>query len=193
MDNNITWHNNKVSYKERCELLGQKGIAVWFTGLSGSGKSTIAVEVEKKLYELGKYSYILDGDNIRHGINAGLGFSKEDRTENIRRITEIAKLFADAGAVTLVSFITPFKEMRDKAREKVGADRFIEVYVKADYETCAKRDPKGLYKQNIQNFTGKSSPYEVPEDAEVVLDTEKYNVEECVQQILEVILKKIEL
>lgn len=189
---NIVWQNNKVSYEERCKILGQRGCVVWFTGLSGSGKSTIAVEVEKMLAEEGKAVYLLDGDNIRTGINSDLGFSDEDRNENIRRISEIAALFRDAGIITLVSFISPFRKMRAFARERAGKDSFIEVYVSTSLETCRKRDPKGLYKKQIGNFTGISSPYEAPEQAEIVLDTENHSAIECAKQVVDYIRGKME-
>ena len=191
MDRNIVWQSTKVSREDRERILNQKGIVIWFTGLSGSGKSTIAVSLEKCLNEMGMAAYLLDGDNIRHGINSDLGFSDQDRNENIRRITEIAALFADAGIVTLVSFISPFRQMRQLAREKLGTARFLEVYVKADLETCRKRDPKGLYKKQIQQFTGVSSGYEEPISPELILDTEKLTVEQCVEEVLS-ILKKAE-
>ena len=159
---NVIWQKNKVSYEDRCRVLGQQGKVVWFTGLSGSGKSTIAVELEKMLNEAGKAVYLLDGDNIRCGINSDLGFSDEDRNENIRRIGEIAALFRDAGIITLVSFISPFREMRRVARERAGEGNFVEVYVNTDLQTCMERDPKGLYKKQIKNFTGKDSGYEEP-------------------------------
>lgn len=190
---NIIWHNNKVSYEERCKILGQRGCVVWFTGLSGSGKSTIAVEVEKMLAEAGKAVYLLDGDNIRTGINSDLGFSEEDRNENIRRISEIAALFQDAGIITLVSFISPFRKMRAFARERAGKDNFIEVYVSTSLETCQKRDPKGLYKKQIGSFTGISSPYEAPEQAEIVLDTENYSAMECAEQVVDYIRGKMDV
>ncbi len=181
---NIVWHSGQVGYEDRCRLLGQKGRVIWFTGLSGSGKSTIAVELEKQLTAEGRLVYRLDGDNIRHGLNGDLGFSAEDRDENIRRIAEVAALFKDAGVITLVSFIAPFRRMRAFAREKAGENGFVEVYVKADVDTCAGRDPKGLYKKalkgEINDFTGISSPYEEPEQAEIVLDTTKYSVAESV-------------
>jgi len=189
--NNIMWHKGKVTYEDRCKNLGQRGVVVWFTGLSGSGKSTIAVEVEKELLKQGKAVYRLDGDNVRHGLNSDLGFAKEDRDENIRRIAEVAALFKDAGLITLASFISPFQKMRDFARERAGEDSFIEVYVKADVETCAERDPKGLYEKakqgEIENFTGISSPYEEPDDADVVIDTAELTVEESVEKVLEAI------
>ncbi len=187
---NIIWHPNKVSYEERCAVLGQKGVVVWFTGLSGSGKSTVAVELEKLLNDAGKAVYLLDGDNIRCGINSDLGFTDKDRNENIRRISEIAALFRDAGMITLVSFISPFREMRRFAREKAGEGNFIEVYVDTDLETCMERDPKGLYKKQIQNFTGKDSAYEPPLHPELVLDTVKYTPRECAEQVFERIIKR---
>ena len=141
MSENIVWQQTKVSYEDRCRVLKQKGMVVWFTGLSGSGKSTVAVEVEKILNEKKLATYLLDGDNIRHGINGDLGFTDEDRNENIRRIAEIAALFQDAGMITLAAFISPFEKMREFAREKAGKDNFIEVYVNADLATCMARDP----------------------------------------------------
>lgn len=188
---NVVWQPNKVTQEDRQRVLGHPGLVVWFTGLSGSGKSTIAVELEKMLNEGGYAAYLLDGDNIRHGINVDLGFSDEDRKENIRRIGEIAALFRDAGIITLVSFISPFRTMREFARERAGADHFIEVYVSTDYETCAKRDPKGLYKKNIKNFTGKDSTYEEPIWPELVLDTVGTTPAECANIVYEEILKKI--
>ena len=185
---NVVWQQNKVSYEERCQILGQRGKVIWFTGLSGSGKSTIAIELEKMLNEEGKAVYLLDGDNIRCGINSDLGFSDEDRNENIRRISEIAALFQDAGIITLVSFISPFRQMRRKARERAGEGNFVEVYVNTDLETCMERDPKGLYKKDIKNFTGKDSGYEEPENSEIVLDTKKYSPRECAKQIFDYIM-----
>ncbi|SKA08879.1 adenylyl-sulfate kinase [Selenihalanaerobacter shriftii] len=191
-ENNIVWHEGKVTYEDRCKNLGQEGLVVWFTGLSGSGKSTIAVEVEKELLKQGKAVYRLDGDNVRHGLNSDLGFAKKDRDENIRRIAEVAALFKDAGLITLASFISPFQEMRDFARERAGVDSFIEVYVKADVETCDERDPKGLYEKakqgEIDDFTGVSSPYEEPENPDIVIDTVELTVEDSVEKILEVIV-----
>lgn len=189
MSKNVVWQQRKVSYQNRCDLLKQKGLVVWFTGLSGSGKSTIAVEVEKKLYEKKRAVYMLDGDNIRHGINSDLGFSKEDRDENIRRIAEIAALFQDAGLITLVSFISPFRSMRDFARQRTGKGNFIEVYVSTDLETCKKRDPKGLYQKDISQMTGISSPYEPPEHPELQLDTIHYSAEECANLVVDKIIE----
>lgn len=189
MSKNVVWQQRKVSYQNRCDLLKQKGLVVWFTGFSGSGKSTIAVEVEKKLYEKKRAVYMLDGDNIRHGINSDLGFSKEDRDENIRRIAEIAALFQDAGLITLVSFISPFRSMRDFARQRAGKGNFIEVYVSTDLETCKKRDPKGLYQKDISQMTGISSPYEPPEHPELQLDTIHYSAEECANLVVDKIIE----
>ncbi|MCG8485303.1 MAG: adenylyl-sulfate kinase, partial [Clostridia bacterium] len=152
----MTWQEGKVIYEDRCENLKQPGLVVWFTGLSGSGKSTIAVEAEKELIKQGKVVYRLDGDNIRHGLNCDLGFSEEDRAENIRRIAEVAALFKDACLITLISCISPYEKMRQFAKKTIGEGHFIEVYVKADIETCMKRDPKGLYEKvkdkEIKNF-----------------------------------------
>ncbi len=182
---NIIWHDGKVSYEDRCRVLNQKGIVVWFTGLSGSGKSTVAVELEHMLNNEGRAVYRLDGDNIRCGINSDLGFSDEDRNENIRRISEIAALFQDAGVITLVSFISPFRAMRQFARERAGEGNFIEVYVNTDFETCRQRDPKGLYKKQIKQFTGKDSVYEEPLNPEIILDTVDHTPYECARQIYE--------
>lgn len=187
---NIVWHDGRVSYEDRCAVLKQRGVVVWFTGLSGSGKSTIAVELEKLLNDAGKAVYRLDGDNIRCGINSDLGFTDEDRNENIRRISEIAALFRDAGIITLVSFISPFREMRRFAREKAGDGGFIEVYVATDFETCRKRDPKGLYKKQISNFTGKDSAYEEPENPDITLDTVGHTPYECARQVYDVICRR---
>lgn len=188
---NIVWHPGKVTKADRKQLLRQQGLVVWFTGLSGSGKSTIAVEVEKKLIESGHPAYVLDGDNIRHGLNADLGFSEEDRNENIRRISEVAALFADAGMVTIVSFISPFRKMREFARERAGSDNFMEVYVSTDFATCKQRDPKGLYKKDIKNFTGKDSLYEEPLAAELTIDTVGKSPDECANIVYEAILAKM--
>ena len=169
-------------------MLKQKGVILWFTGLSGSGKSTIANEVSFKLHELGKLSYILDGDNIRHGLNKDLGFSPEDRKENIRRISEVANLFADAGFITITAFISPYRVDRDFCRNLVGEGRFIEIYAKASLSTCEKRDPKGMYKKvragKIKEFTGISAPYEEPLNAEIVIDTDKESIESSTKIVI---------
>lgn len=191
MVDNIKWHSGEIDKAAREELLGQKAMVLWFTGLSASGKSTIAVEVEKKLYQKGKACYRLDGDNLRFGLNKDLSFTAEDRKENIRRIGELAALFADAGLITLASFISPYKAGRKAAREAVGEENFKEIYVKASVEACAERDPKGLYakaqKGEIENFTGVSAPYEEPENPELVVDTEKLSLEESVELVLDLI------
>lgn len=194
--NNLVWSVGKVSFENKCEILKQKGIVIWFTGISGSGKSTIAIEVENELMKLGKLAYRLDGDNIRHGLCSDLGFSEEDRNENIRRIAEVSALFRDAGLITLVAFISPYKKMREYAKERIGKGYFFEVYVKADLDICVKRDPKGLYEKavrgEIQNFTGISSPYEEPHNPDLILDTGKMSVCDCTEKVLQLILKNLE-
>jgi adenylylsulfate kinase len=188
---NITWHEGHVARADRNQLLNQKGATIWFTGLSACGKSTIAFTLEHALVERGRLAYVLDGDNIRHGLNKNLGFSPEDREENIRRIGEVAKLFADAGVLTCTSFISPYRADRDKAREiHAAADLpFIEVYVKASVECCEKRDPKGLYKKaragEIPEFTGISAPYEEPNNAEIVIDSENVSPEQGAKMVLD--------
>ena len=185
---NITWHGGHIGRPEREALLGQRGATVWLTGLSGSGKSTIAVAVEAELVKRGKLAYVLDGDNVRHGLNKNLGFSPADRSENIRRIAEVAKLFTDCGVLAFTSFISPYRADRAAARELFAAGDFIEVYVAADVSTCEGRDPKGLYKQaragKIPEFTGISAPYEEPEAPELVLDTSKQSPEESVNGLI---------
>ena len=185
---NVIWQENKVSYEDRCRVLGQQGKVVWFTGLSGSGKSTIAVELEKMLNEAGKAVYLLDGDNIRCGINSDLGFSDEDRNENIRRIGEIAALFRDAGIITLVSFISPFREMRRVAKPGGLVACRESASMTWHPQTCMERDPKGLYKKQIKNFTGKDSGYEEPLVPELIADTKKYTAKECAEQIFDYIM-----
>ena len=185
---NIVWHDHKVERVEREHLLKQKGVVLWFTGLSGSGKSTIANELSYKLHKMGKLSYILDGDNIRHGLNKDLGFSPEDRKENIRRISEVASLFADAGFITITAFISPYRVDRDFCRGLVGEGRFIEIYAKASLDTCEKRDPKGMYKKAragiIKEFTGISAPYEEPLKPELVIDTDKESIEDSTDKVI---------
>lgn len=189
---NVTWHTHKVRREERESLLKQKGVVLWFTGLPSSGKSTVANEVAYKLHSMGKLTYVLDGDNIRHGLNKDLGFSPEDRNENIRRISEVANLFADAGLITITAFISPYRKYRNFCRELVGKGRFIEIYTKASLETCEKRDPKGLYKKAkagvIKDFTGVNAPYEEPENPELIIDTDKETIEESSEKVL----KKLE-
>ncbi len=168
--------------------MGQKGAILWFTGLSACGKSTIANTVDHMLHSQGKHTFVLDGDNIRHGLNKNLGFSAEDRAENIRRIGEVAKLFADAGVLTLTAFISPYKADRDAVRELVENGEFVEVYVNASLETCEARDPKGLYKKarsgEIPNFTGISDPYEAPENPELVLDSDNKGIDELAEEVV---------
>lgn len=188
---NVTWQDGDVSREDRYQILRQKGATIWFTGLSGSGKSTIAVAVENALYALGKLSYRLDGDNVRMGINKNLGFSEEDRKENIRRIGEVAKLFGDAGTISLSSFISPYKDDRDEVRSlHEAADiRFVEVFVDCSLEEAERRDPKGLYKKaragEIKNFTGIDDPYQAPESPEIHLHSDQMTLEEEVSQILD--------
>ena len=188
---NVTWQDGEVSRQDRQTILRQRGATIWFTGLSGSGKSTIAVALERALYELGKLSYRLDGDNVRLGINKNLGFSEEDRKENIRRIGEIAKLFGDAGVISLSSFISPYLEDRNEVRrlhEQTGLE-FIEVHVDCSLAVAEERDPKGLYKKahagEIKNFTGIDDPYEAPEAPEIHLHTDTMSLDQEVQIILD--------
>jgi adenylylsulfate kinase len=192
---NIHWHEGEVTREERQKALGQKGATVWFTGLSGSGKSTIAVALEQVLMQRGKVAYRLDGDNIRHGLNKNLGFSAEDRAENIRRIGEVAKLFADAGIITITSFISPYRSDRDMVRTLHAGSNlpFLEVYIECPLEEAEKRDPKGLYKKaragQIKGFTGIDDPYEAPEKPELVVATHECSVAESVQQVLDLLEK----
>jgi adenylylsulfate kinase len=185
---NITWHEGSVSRQERQQLLNQKGVTVWMTGLSASGKSTIAVILEQMLLHQKKHAYRLDGDNIRMGLNKNLGFSAEDRAENIRRIGEVAKLFADAGVIAITSFISPYKKDRDLVRAGSKPGEFIEVYVNVSLATAEKRDPKGLYKKaragQLKGFTGIDDPYEAPDKPEIVIETETTSPEEAAKQIL---------
>jgi adenylylsulfate kinase len=185
---NITWHTGSVTRRQREALLGQKGVTVWFTGLSASGKSTIACVVEQLLVERGRLAYRLDGDNVRHGLNKNLGFSAEDRAENIRRIGEVARLFTDAGVIVLASFVSPYRGDRDAVRKNLNPGDFIEVYVKVSIEEAAKRDPKGLYKKalagQLKGFTGIDDPYEPPHAAEISLDTSRCSVDQATAMVL---------
>jgi adenylylsulfate kinase len=184
---NVTWHEGSVTRDERQKLLGQKGVTVWMTGLSASGKSTIACILEQMLLHKKKHAYRLDGDNIRMGLNKNLGFSAEDRTENIRRIGEVAKLFSDAGVIAITSFISPYKKDRDAVRAGMKAGEFIEVYVQVSLSEAEKRDPKGLYKKaragQLKGFTGIDDPYEAPEKPEILIETEKTNAGDAAAQI----------
>jgi len=185
---NITWHDGAIDKPARERLLDQKGVVLWFTGLSGSGKSTLAVALEEQLFERGHLCMLLDGDNIRHGLNKNLGFSPEDREENIRRIGEVAKLFADAGVIAMTAFISPYRKDRDESRHLLTEGEFIEVFVKVPLEIAEKRDPKGLYKKaragEIKEFTGISAPYEEPLQAELTIDTGELNLQDSVDAVI---------
>ena len=191
---NITWHGGQVSATDRGGLLGQRGCVVWLTGLSGSGKSTIARSLESLLVGQGHLAYVLDGDNIRHGLNSDLGFSHTDREDNIRRISELSKLFADAGIITIAAFISPYRSGRQRARGIVGTESFIESYVDVSLTECEKRDPKGLYKQaragEIADFTGIDAPYEEPENPELRITTDNATPDESAGKIMEYLTEK---
>jgi len=210
-DTNVHWHEHSVSRQEREQLNGHRGCVVWFTGLSGCGKSTVSNLVDHKLHAMGKHSFVLDGDNVRHGLNAGpgmlkerhgeefakrfgLGFSAQDREENIRRIGAVAELFAQAGLITLTAFISPYRRDRDRVRAMMPEGDFIEVYVNAPLEVCEARDPKGLYKKaragEIKGFTGIDDPYEAPENPELVLDAASKNAETLADEVIEYLRSK---
>lgn len=186
--NHITWHDSEVTKADRQQQNGHKSTVIWFTGLSGSGKSTVSVALEKALFEQGKHVYRLDGDNVRHGLNKNLGFSPEDRKENIRRIGEVSKLLVDAGTIAVTAFISPYRADRDDVRDILEEGEFIEVYTECSVEECEKRDPKGLYEKarsgEIKEFTGISAPYEAPNHPEITINTEQQSVEASVEQIL---------
>lgn len=185
---NIVWHPTTVTKEDRQRRAGHKSCVLWFTGLSGAGKSTLANAVEQELHQRGLASYVLDGDNIRHGLNKGLGFGEEDRKENIRRIGEVAKLFVDAGVIVLTAFISPYRSDRELARSLVEAGEFIEVYVKCPLEECERRDVKGLYAKarrgEIGQLTGISAPYEEPLQPEIVIESSEQTIEESVAAVL---------
>ncbi len=193
---NITWHEGHVTREEREKLLRQKGVTLWFTGLSGSGKSTIAFTLEHALVQRGHLAYVLDGDNIRHGLNKNLGFSAEDREENIRRIGEVAKLFADCGLIAMTSFISPYRKDRDTVRALHAAGNlpFIEIHVNTPIETCEQRDPKGLYKKaragQLKNFTGIDDPYEAPLRPEMTIDATNVSPQEATVLLLNFLEQK---
>lgn len=191
---NIVWHDHHVTKQERSSLKEQKPCILWFTGLSGSGKSTIANAVESKLLELKKHTYLLDGDNVRMGLNKGLTFSDEDRIENIRRIGEVSKLFVDSGLIVLSAFISPFQEDRESVRSLVEDGEFIEVFINTPLEVCESRDPKGLYKKarsgEIANFTGISSLYEAPTKAEIHIKTYKLSINESADKVISYLKNK---
>ena len=197
MEKNVSKHIFSISKQDRSKLKNHNAFLIWFTGLSGSGKSTLANELEKELYKKSIHTYVLDGDNIRSGINKDLSFSPEDRTENIRRIVEISHLMIDAGLVVLSAFISPYKKDRSAIRSIVKKDNFIEVYVNTSLEECERRDVKGLYKKaragDIKNMTGISAPYETPENPDIIIKTETETIEESVKKILEVLIPKLKL
>lgn len=184
----ITWHASQVTRAHREKLLDQRGALLWLTGLSGSGKSTVAFRVEHALIERGCVAYVLDGDNVRHGLNSNLGFSADDRAENIRRIGEVGKLFVDAGLITLSSLVSPYRADRDQVRALLAEDQFFEIYVNTPLEICEQRDPKGLYKRaragEIPNFTGISDPYEEPQAPELELKTDTVTIDEAARQVI---------
>lgn len=188
MKNNITWHDTSITVQERRGRNGHHSFVLWFTGLSGSGKSTIANALAAELFSQNINTYVLDGDNIRHGLNKDLGFSDDDRKENIRRIAEVSKLFVDNGTIAITAFISPFREDRERARAILPQDEFIEVYIKCPLQACEDRDPKGLYKKarngEIPAFTGIDSPYEEPMNPELIIDTDGLSVQQSVAQIV---------
>lgn len=194
MNKYVVWHNGYINRQDRNRLNNHKSGLVWFTGLSASGKSTIAHNVEKKLFEQGIRTYVLDGDNIRHGLNNNLGFSREDRKENLRRIVEVSKLMVDAGILVLAAFISPYREDREYVRSRFEDDNYPEIYVKCSVEECEKRDPKGQYKKAregiIKNYTGVSAPYEEPENPDLILDTAEKPLEECVDTVIDLLVRK---
>ena len=191
---NLHFHEHRVARELKEKRNQHKSRVLWFTGLSGSGKSTVANAAEKILYDMGLQTYVLDGDNVRMGLNKDLGFSHKDRTENIRRITEVANLFADSGSIVLTAFISPYREDRDKAREIISTDDFIEVFVSADLSVCELRDTKGLYKKaragEIKGFTGIDAPYEVPLNPELIVETDKNDIETCAQIVVDYLVEE---
>jgi len=191
---NVTWFEGIVTQNARESLLDQSGCVLWFTGLSGSGKSTLAHEVENVLYQRGHLTYVLDGDNVRHGLNKNLGFSPEDRAENIRRIGEVSKLFVDAGVIVMTAFISPYRTDRDNARALVSEGRFIEIFVDCAIEVCEERDTKGLYQRaragEIKEFTGISAPYEPPIHPEITLNTDAQSIAESTKLVLDFLEQK---
>ncbi|WP_394249722.1 adenylyl-sulfate kinase [Vibrio profundi] len=191
---NVVWHNTSVTHEMRIGLKQQTPVVLWFTGLSGSGKSTVANAVERKLLALRKHSYLLDGDNVRHGLNKDLGFSDKDRVENIRRIGEVAKLFVDAGNIVLTAFISPFISDREHVRQLLQPSEFLEVFVDTPLETCEQRDPKGLYKKarsgEIKHFTGIDSDYQPPRNPDIHIKTAELSVEACANQVVQALVEK---
>ena len=191
---NLHFHEHRVARELKEKRNQHKSRVLWFTGLSGSGKSTVANAAEKILHDMGLQTYVLDGDNVRMGLNKDLGFSHKDRTENIRRITEVANLFADSGSIVLTAFISPYREDRDKAREIISTDDFIEVFISADLSVCELRDTKGLYKKaragEIKGFTGIDAPYEVPLNPELIVETDKNDIEACAQIVVDYLVEE---
>jgi adenylylsulfate kinase len=194
MQNHVIWHKGYVNRSDRNRLNNHRSGLVWFTGLSASGKSTIAHHVEKELFNRGIRVYVLDGDNVRHGLNSNLGFSPEDRKENLRRIVELSKLFVDAGILVVAAFISPFRADREYIRSRFDGDNFLEIYVKCPVEECERRDPKGQYRKAragiIKEYTGISSPYEEPLNPDLVIETERLSLEDAVQKVLKFLDKK---
>ncbi|WP_339307649.1 adenylyl-sulfate kinase [Paenibacillus sp. FSL L8-0435] len=188
-ERNITWQSSSINRQDREKHNGHRSRAIWFTGLSGAGKSSLAFALEQNLYEQGVSCYVLDGDNVRHGLNRDLGFTAEDRQENLRRIGEVSKLMVDAGLFVLSAFISPHEQDREMVRQLFEPDDFIEIYVRCSIEECERRDPKGLYKKarngDIPHFTGISAPYDVPRSPSVIIDTEQWSIEEAVQEIVQ--------
>ncbi|GGI97889.1 putative adenylyl-sulfate kinase [Alicyclobacillus cellulosilyticus] len=197
MPDDIYWHAAKVSREMRERLAGHRGLCLWLTGMSGAGKSTLANAVEYRLYEMGVRTYLLDGDNIRHGLSRDLGFSERDRAENVRRVAEVARLFVDAGVVVLTALISPYRADREAARALFAPGRFIEVYVRCPLPVCEQRDPKGLYKKAraglIPNFTGISAPYEPPAHPELVVDTAAWDIGKCVDVVVADLVRRLAL
>ncbi|EKE73719.1 adenylyl-sulfate kinase [Gallaecimonas xiamenensis] len=196
MSSNLTWHQHTVDAASRAEALGQKPLVLWFTGLSGAGKSTLANGVEQALAQRGKHAFLLDGDNVRHGLCSDLGFSDSDRTENLRRVGEVAKLMVDAGLIVLAAFVSPFAADRQLIRERLPQGVFVEIYVEADLATCESRDPKGLYAKarrgEIAQMTGLDSPFEVPQSADLVVNTQQLSPEQAVAKVLAWLDDKVE-
>ena len=192
---NLTYHEMDITREQRENQKGQKARTIWFTGLSGSGKSTLANALEKRLFAVGKHTMTLDGDNVRMGLNKNLGFKEQDRIENIRRIAEVSKLMNDAGVIVINSFVSPYRRDRRNAKDIIGEESFIEIYVNTPLEECERRDVKGLYKKarmgEIQNFTGISSPYEPPENPDITINTAEHDIETCIDILLEQLEDKI--
>lgn len=197
MSSDIVWQASKITRKEQERLKEHRSFCLWFTGLSGAGKSTLANAIQQEVHKLGMHTYLLDGDNVRHGLNGDLGFSAKDRKENVRRVAEVANLFVDAGIVVITALISPFEEDRNMARACFAPGDFVEVFVDCPLETCMARDPKGLYKKAqaglITEFTGISSPYEMPQNPEIVVNTAGLSIEECVEKIIEYLRDHMDL